>query len=439
MKLRLNDFTLQTRIALPVSLFIVAVVLGGAAGLALLDSQRVTAEVTEDAADREGAILGMLEITDKLVMDRVKGAMAVLKERGAELGPARLDPQNPVQVGERTVPQLMLGEEPQVNRFGLVDGLTRNLGGTATLFVRSGEDYVRVSTNVINAGKRAIGTVLDPQGLAIKAIRQGEAFYGLVDILGRPFITGYEPIRNPEGQVIGIWYVGNPLNMDVLDKQVASTRLLDSGFFALVDRRGEIRFHSESVSPELVASVLEAPEGWVLGESNFDPWGFRVVGAYRADEVQALWVTRVLVTLGLGLAACLLLVGMLAWMVRRMVTRPLGGEPGYAAAVAGRLADGQLGEEVDLRPGDNDSVLAAMARARGSIRGLMDEMRRMSAEHDKGDIDVVIDADKFTGDYATVAQGVNDMVNGHIAVKKKAMGCVGEFGRGNFEAELEKF
>ncbi|NHA13917.1 methyl-accepting chemotaxis protein, partial [Thioalkalivibrio sp. XN279] len=31
------------------------------------------------------------------------------------------------------------------------------------------------------------------------------------------------------------------------------------------------------------------------------------------------------------------------------------------------------------------------------------------------------------------------MVNGHIAVKKKAMGCVGEFGRGNFEAELEKF
>nr|WP_268899016.1 methyl-accepting chemotaxis protein [Geomonas nitrogeniifigens] len=31
------------------------------------------------------------------------------------------------------------------------------------------------------------------------------------------------------------------------------------------------------------------------------------------------------------------------------------------------------------------------------------------------------------------------MVNGHIAVKKKAMACIAEFGRGNFEAELEKF
>ena len=31
------------------------------------------------------------------------------------------------------------------------------------------------------------------------------------------------------------------------------------------------------------------------------------------------------------------------------------------------------------------------------------------------------------------------MVSGHIAVKKKAMACLAEFGKGNFEAPLEKF
>ena len=31
------------------------------------------------------------------------------------------------------------------------------------------------------------------------------------------------------------------------------------------------------------------------------------------------------------------------------------------------------------------------------------------------------------------------MVGGHIAVKKKAMACIAEFGRGNFEAPLERF
>jgi methyl-accepting chemotaxis protein len=38
-----------------------------------------------------------------------------------------------------------------------------------------------------------------------------------------------------------------------------------------------------------------------------------------------------------------------------------------------------------------------------------------------------------------MAEGVNEMVQGHISVKKKAMACLAEFGRGNFEAELEKF
>ena len=31
------------------------------------------------------------------------------------------------------------------------------------------------------------------------------------------------------------------------------------------------------------------------------------------------------------------------------------------------------------------------------------------------------------------------MVGGHITVKKKAMACIAEFGKGNFEAPLERF
>ncbi len=37
------------------------------------------------------------------------------------------------------------------------------MGGTATLFVFDGKDYVRVTTNVQKAGKRATGTVLNPE------------------------------------------------------------------------------------------------------------------------------------------------------------------------------------------------------------------------------------------------------------------------------------
>jgi hypothetical protein len=57
-------------------------------------------------------------------------------------------------------------------------------------------------------GSRAIGTVLDPKGNAIKSIEKSDAFYGEVDILGKPYVTGYEPIRDPSKSVTGIYYVG---------------------------------------------------------------------------------------------------------------------------------------------------------------------------------------------------------------------------------------
>jgi len=89
--------------------------------------------------------------------------------------------------------------------------------------------------------------------------------------------------------------------------------------------------------------------------------------------------------------------------------------------------------------GGYNDIKDNLNRCIDSLSGLITDMKHMSEEHNKGDIDVTIPAEKFEGAYKVVAQGVNDMVAGHITVKKKAMACVAEFGKGNFEAPLEKF
>jgi hypothetical protein len=95
------------------------------------------------------------------------------------------------------------------NNFDLVDAVVTQAGGTATIFVKNGDEYVRVATNVKkDDGTRAIGTILDPKGKAIESIKKNEAFYGEVDILGKPYITGYDPIVDQSNAVIGIYYVG---------------------------------------------------------------------------------------------------------------------------------------------------------------------------------------------------------------------------------------
>jgi hypothetical protein len=140
-------------------------------------------------------------------MDKVHKSMDLLKAQAAKLGAPKIDGTDTV--AGKSVPAIFFGSTKIDNNFDLVDDVVKQMGGTATIFVKSGSDYVRVSTNVKkDDGSRAIGTVLDPNGKAIASINKNEAFFGDVDILGKPYTTGYDPIHDASGAVIGIYYVG---------------------------------------------------------------------------------------------------------------------------------------------------------------------------------------------------------------------------------------
>ncbi len=140
-------------------------------------------------------------------MDKVKASMAALMTKTGKLGAPKIQGTDPV--AGKSAPALYFGATKMNNFFEVVDAVAKEQGGTATLFVKAGDEYVRVATNVKkDDGSRAIGTVLDPNGAAIAMIKQGEAYYGDATILGKAYVTGYEPIRDAAKNVIGIYYVG---------------------------------------------------------------------------------------------------------------------------------------------------------------------------------------------------------------------------------------
>ena len=49
-------------------------------------------------------------------------------------------------------------------------------------------------------------------GPALYSIKAGKAYDGEVPILGAPYITGYEPIKDRSGAEIGVYYVGSRSN-----------------------------------------------------------------------------------------------------------------------------------------------------------------------------------------------------------------------------------
>jgi len=271
---------------------------------------------------------GLQEI-DQLSSQSVAAAMKVLMREGAQVGMPRLS--GTAAVGGQEVPALWLGKVPQAGDFALVDRVKQLMGSTATLFVRRGEAFIRVSTNVQKPdGSRAIGTQLDPNGRAIAAIRDGRAFYGVVDILGTPYMTGYEPMRDASGQVVGIWYVGYPLvAVADLGRHIGESRVLSSGFVALLDHAGKVVFRSAHASDDEVKDRVAGAAGWTARTRPVASWGYTLAAAFpeadvgqRLQQMKALLAECLVLMLALLVAAqYLVLRKLVLGPVRRLVTR----------------------------------------------------------------------------------------------------------------------
>jgi methyl-accepting chemotaxis protein len=273
----------------------------------------------KETADR---LNNILTVTDAIMLERVKSSMALLKQRGALLGTPSQSSRVTVKATQAN--ELMLGTEPQANNFALVDGLTDVMGGTATLFSKTGNEYIRVSTNVIKAGERAIGTKLAPNGKAIKQIENKQAYYGAVDILGSPYLTGYEPMFNASGDVVGIWYVGYSADLNVLEEAITQSHVLEEGFVALRDGKGNIRMHSSHVSDAKVREALTSnDEDWLVSITPFEPWGYDIILVASSSEKSALIgeaVFIVIVKIVLASAGILLTIW---FLVNHIVGKPL--------------------------------------------------------------------------------------------------------------------
>lgn len=255
-------------------------------------SSDVSSQISEQKKNTADRLVNILTVTDSIMLERVKSSMALLKQRGEALGTPRLG--EAVFVKDTQANQLFLGDTPQANAFSLVDGLTDIMGGTATLFSKTGSDFIRVSTNVIKNEQRAIGTKLAPTGKAIQKILKQQAYYGAVDILGSPYLTGYEPMYDASGSVIGIWYVGYSADLNVLENAIEQSHVLTDGFVALRDAKGNIRMHSSHVSGQDVTDALANNSNWDIEIVRYSPWGYDIVLAASVSEKSSMVASAVL-------------------------------------------------------------------------------------------------------------------------------------------------
>ncbi|MFN3955582.1 MAG: Cache 3/Cache 2 fusion domain-containing protein, partial [Pararhodobacter sp.] len=121
----------------------------------------------------------------------------------------------------------------------LIDQVGEQTGSRATIFFFDPDrgEFVRSTTNIVASdGSRAVDTVLGRDGPVHAAILRGETYLGEATILGTPYLTAYAPVRDPNGVIHGILFVGT--DRTVFDRQFATARLIAVGVTLLLTALG---------------------------------------------------------------------------------------------------------------------------------------------------------------------------------------------------------
>ena len=264
------------------------------------------------------SVMATVEMFDKAVSSE---ATAFGRIFAAGLpGGFSLDTANRIAVGGKQVPALLQKGKPLNLDFSAPDEFTRTTGGNATIFVASGEDFVRISTSVRKEnGERAVGTMLDHASPAYAKVRAGKPYVGLITLFGKQTITDYEPVLDASGKVIAVLYVGVDISADlaVLKQRIKSMKVGDSGYIYVLNAApgknlGEVLVHPTREGQNMLASrdaagrdyvreMLAAKEGLttytvqnaddaaprkrLVAYTLFEDWNWLIAGGTYEDEI----------------------------------------------------------------------------------------------------------------------------------------------------------
>lgn len=454
-----------------------ALILISIAGLSYLLKEKFENDLIESANYKVAAEIkdvdNQLETINSLLLEQVKTSVKVLQDRTTNLGAPKIE--GAFQIKDKTVPGLYFGSELINENYSIVDKVKKLAGGTATLFVKSGDDFVRVSTNVVkDDNSRAIGTILDPNGAAIKQIRNGNSFYGMVEILGSFYITGYEPIKSGN-DVLGIWYCGYPItSLTEIGERISNIKILENGFAAVQDKKENVLFHSDHLSNDQVLKIInEEPEDYNLVKHDFEAWGFKIVAAVYADDIQSAILSMQILVVAFSFFFLVMVLLIIYLIVRKQINSRLNNltelskrvsigdidielncnsidelgmlECSYKtminnmreqADMAANIANGKLNTNVNIRS-DKDRLSISYTKMINSLNKLIVDIKSLTEAAVEGNLNTRINTNDHQGDFKQIVQGINSTIDEIILPISEGTNVLSHIAKGDLTVRVE--
>ena len=117
------------------------------------------------------------------------------------------------------------------------------------------------------------------------------------------------------------------------------------------------------------------------------------------------------------------------------VTRPLS----VSASYIERISKGDIPEKItDTYNGDFGAIKDNLNQCIDALNGLLTAREEVSRQHELGMIDAVMPAEKFQGAYATMAKGINDLLQSHIDLSVHMVEVISRYAAGDLSADMDR-
>ncbi|MBD3610343.1 MAG: Cache 3/Cache 2 fusion domain-containing protein, partial [Gammaproteobacteria bacterium] len=175
-----------------------------------------------------------------------------------------LDEAIKVDVNGEEVPVLTYRGRVLNQNFAFPDRFTKMTGGTATIFMRNRDDFLRISTSLRKTdGSRAFGTYLGKTHPGYETLMSGKSYIGPAHLFGKHYMTKYTPFKDDSGKVIGILYVGFDYSaqLALLKQKLSSMVFGDTGYVYAISAKPGKNQGVLTLHPSLEGkNLLEIPD-----------------------------------------------------------------------------------------------------------------------------------------------------------------------------------
>jgi methyl-accepting chemotaxis protein len=310
----------------------------------------------------------------------------------------------------------MLGSTVANSNYALVDKFAEYAkGSVATVFVKQGEDFIRVTTSLKKEdGSRAVGTKLDRKHPAYKMLLAKQDYIGPAKLFKKDYMTKYSPISSASGEIIGALFLGVEVSEELanLKNLLKSLKFGKTGYAYVLnsaegEKKGELVVHpfkegsnilnaKDSDGKEFIKEIIGKKEGisyypWlnqekgendarvkVVAFTQYGDWNWVIAAGAYVDEIteQAKTTRNILVSINIVSAFLIAFVSFL--IVSKVVTPLLG----FSKTLQKSAEDKNLNASFEAPSQDEVGVMAnALNGLFASLRGAFNEAKRSSGEN----------------------------------------------------------